>query len=213
MKRFLGLALAAVASLAALPARALPPVPWDGTEPKEFTHYVDHDGDGRCDNLDKRPGADQLKRVTNGIYPDCDLGGGKTQVAHGHWEYVHTQGNPQNQGRDTEEKDYADVDLADPSGWADAGVQSYRFLNNEPTRFLRLFAGPMRYWQVDEWIGPRAGDERLPFATWNERFFACSSPCTAGGASGGYWSDQLAPVAPVRCYAKGARTDQCGMKG
>lgn len=213
MKRILAVVLLLVASAAFLPAGALPPAPWDGTEPPEFTHYVDRDGDGACDDLDGGGVADPVQVVTNGIYPPCTIAAGNRQTAHGHFEYTHEQQNPHHHGRDTEEKDYADFDVTSPGSVPGALGQTYRFLIHEPGRFGDAFSGPTRYWQVDEWIGPSASGSRLPVLSWNERFFSCSGPCTAGGYGGGYWSDQRDFLPGVECYTPtGARTEQCGSK-
>jgi hypothetical protein len=145
-------------------AAAQCPEPWSGNEPEDFTHYVDRDGDGRCD----RDGNGELVVLfdagagvyPNGFYPSCDVDGdgrvvsGTDQVGHGHWEYSHRQQDPRAYGGpdgETEEKDYFTLPQAmerDFEDSMDAGrpvndqsresfEQTMRFALNEPVRFDR----------------------------------------------------------------------------
>ncbi|MGH7860435.1 MAG: hypothetical protein ACREQY_24155, partial [Candidatus Binatia bacterium] len=177
--RLLIVAVVGVAS----PALAQCPVLWNGDEP--FTHYLDDDGNGVCNGAEEATDANGV--YPNGFYPHCTRPDATPQISHGHFEYtrLHTD-----DAGATEEKDYLDTESDDPAG------QTARFAANEPKRFERAGTqeqNPDRgFWQVDEWIGPAAGGERLPLATWTERFFECSGPlpCVdldAAPSSGGYW--------------------------
>ncbi|MGH7821168.1 MAG: hypothetical protein ACREQ9_15490 [Candidatus Binatia bacterium] len=185
---------------------------WNGDEP--FTHFHDDDGDGFC-NADEEP-LRTNGTYPNGYYPHCDHADGSVQISHGHFEYTGLQTDA---GGASEEKDYLDNEAPDTVD------QTMRFATNEPARFERAGPNPENpdrgFWQVDQWIGPAVEGERLPVATWNERFFECSGPLPcidANGApsSGGYWSnhrelfDPQTPSCGDAFTAEGARED-CGI--